>query len=335
VDVVNIKECEMMIPSNIAKEVRKAWSASAPLTATALLMFAALIASIAGILLDHRVITGVPAWLKPAKFAISTSIFAGTMAWLYQYISVWPRFVRAMGWVMSLVLILEVAIIDLQAARGTTSHFNVATPLDAVLFGIMGTAIAVLWLGSIGVLIAIGRQKFSNTAWGWWLRLGMLVTVFGAASGGLMLRPTSAQSEQLQTGDSIGRVGAHTVGAPDGGPGLAGVGWSTQHGDLRIPHFFGLHGIQLLPLVGWLMLRRRNGQSDRNQTRLAFAAAASYLGFVGILTWQALRGQSLVAPDSATLVALAIWLVTTVSAGLLLLRNRAFGNDFTAARTTI
>ena len=240
----------MMIRSNIAKEVRKAWSASAPLTATALLMFAALIASVAGIFLDHRVITGVPAWLKPAKFAISTSIFAGTMAWLYQYISVWPRFVRAMGWVMSLVLILEVAIIDFQAARGTTSHFNVATPLDAALFGIMGTAIAVLWLGSIGVLIALGRQKFSNTAWGWWLRLGMLVTVFGAAAGGLMLRPTSAQSEQLQTGNSIGRVGAHTVGAPDGSPGLAGVGWSTQHGDLRIPHFFGLHGIQLLPLVG-------------------------------------------------------------------------------------
>jgi hypothetical protein len=324
----------MMIQSNIAKEVREAWSASAPLTATALLMFAALIASIAGIFLDHRVITGVAAWLKPAKFAISTSIFAGTMAWLYRYISVWPRFVRTMGWVMSLVLILEVAIIDLQAARGTTSHFNLTTPLDSVLFGIMGSAIAVLWLASVGVLIALARQKFSNTAWGWWLRLGMLITVFGAAAGGLMLRPTSAQSEQLQTGNSIGHVGAHTVGGSDDGPGLPGVGWSTQHGDLRIPHFFGLHGIQFLPLVGWFLLRRRSGHSDRKQTSVAFAAAASYLGFIGILTWQALRGQPLVAPDSATLVAFAVWLVTTVPAGLLLLRDRAFGNDFTA-RTTI
>ena len=73
---------------NIAKEIRKAWSASAPLTATTLLMFAPFIASVAGILLDHRVITGVPAWLKPAKFAISTGIFSGTLAWLYRYISV-------------------------------------------------------------------------------------------------------------------------------------------------------------------------------------------------------------------------------------------------------
>src|SRR5215470_2011237 len=159
---------------NIAKQIRKAWSASAPLTATSLLMLIAFILSLAGILLDHRVITGVPAWLKPAKFAISTSIFVGTLAWLYRYISVWPRFVRALGWVISVVLILEVAIIDLQAARGTTSHFNVATPLNTALFGIMGAAIAVLWLSSVGVFIALLKQKFSNEAWGWWLRLGML-----------------------------------------------------------------------------------------------------------------------------------------------------------------
>src|SRR5215813_1422045 len=221
-----------MIQVNIAKEVRKAWSASAPLTATTVLMFAAFIASLAGIFLDHRMIIGVPAWLKSAKFAISTSIFCGTLAWLYRYLSVWPRFVRVMGWVLSVVLIVEVAIIDVQAARGTTSHFNVGTPLDAALFGIMGTAIGVLWLASVGVFIALARQTFSNAAWGWWLRLGMLTTVLGAAVGGLMLRPTPTQIETLQTNNSISNVGGHTVGAPDGGPGIPGVGWSTKHGDL-------------------------------------------------------------------------------------------------------
>ena len=95
-----------------------------------------------GLLLDPRIITGSPAWLKPAKFAISTAIFTGTLAWLYRYMDVWPRFVRAMGWVVSVVLILEVAIIDLQAARGVASHFNVTSPLNGVLFSIMGTSIA-------------------------------------------------------------------------------------------------------------------------------------------------------------------------------------------------
>jgi hypothetical protein len=324
-----------MFQIDIAKELRKAWSASAPLTATTVLMLAAFIASLAGILIDHRVITGVPAWLKPAKFAISTAIFCGTVAWLYRYISVWPRFMRSMGWVLSVVLILEVAIIDLQAARGTTSHFNLGTPFDAALFGIMGTAIAVLWLSSVGVFIALARQKFSNAAWGWWLRLGMLTTLVGAAAGGLMLRPTTSQIENLRTNNTINNAGAHTVGAADGGPGLPGVGWSTQHGDLRIPHFFGLHGVQILPLFGWLMLRR-TGQTGRNQTRVAFAAAASYLGFIGILTWQALRGQSVIAPDSTTLLVFTVWLMTTISTGVLLIRDWALrGSGFTAARTTL
>jgi hypothetical protein len=319
----------------IAKEIRKAWSGSAPLTATSLLMLVAFLGTVAGLFLDHRIITGVPAWLKPAKFAISTAIFSGTLAWLYRYIDVWPRFARAMGWVVSAVLILEVAIIGVQAARGATSHFNVGTPLNAVLFGIMGTSIAALWLASVGILFTLFRQKFQNPAWGWWLRMGMLVTVSGSAIAGMMLRPTHEQVETLRAGNSLTTVGAHTVGAPDGGPGLAGVGWSTEHGDLRIPHFFGLHGLQILPFLGWLALRRRSRQTDHTPAGLAFAATASYLSFAGILTWQALRGQSIVAPDSATLLALGVWLAATVIAGVYLLRGTTTPGEYSSATSRI
>src|SRR5262245_3295290 len=135
-----------------SKEIRKCWAESAPLTATAVIMLAAFVASLAGLFLDHRIITGAPAWLKPAKFGISSAIYAATIAWLFRYIQVWPRFVRAMGSIIALVLILEVGIIDVQAARGVTSHFNAATPLDRALFGVMGISIIVLWLASVGVL---------------------------------------------------------------------------------------------------------------------------------------------------------------------------------------
>jgi len=272
-------------------------------------MLAALVAWSVGLILDPRIITGVPAWLKPAKFAISTAIFSGTIAWLYRYITVWPRFMRAVGWVLAAVLVFEVAIIDIQAARGTTSHFNVATHLDAALFGIMGLAILILWLGSVAVLLALFRQKFDNPAWGWLLRLGMLITVLGSAGGGLMLRMTPEQSSAMHATHTVHAVGGHTVGAPDGGPGLPGVGWSTQHGDLRVPHFFGLHGLQIIPFIGWLALRKR-----RLQTSFVFSIAGSYLALIGILMWQALRGQSIIEPDGLTLTALAVWLGASVAA---------------------
>ena len=68
-------------------------------------------------------------------------------------------------------------------------------------------------------------------------------------TGGLMTRPTAAQLEAARAGERMTIAGAHTVGAPDGGPGLAGTGWSTEHGDLRVPHFVGLHALQVLPLA--------------------------------------------------------------------------------------
>jgi hypothetical protein len=221
-----------------------------------------------------------------------------------------------MGWTLAAVLVLEVAIIDVQAVRGTTSHFNVGTGLDAVLFTIMGVSILILWLASVGVLLALFRQKFSDPAWGWWLRIGMLVTVLGSAAGGLMLRPTPEQLGEFRANQPPSIVGAHTVGAPDGGPGLPGVGWSTQHGDLRIGHFFGLHGIQIVPLIGWLALRRRNRWTRGRRISIAVAAGASYIAFVTILIWQAMRGRSVISFDSATLTALVIWALS--SAGVLI-----------------
>jgi hypothetical protein len=280
-------------------------------------MIAAFMASCAGIILDQRIITGMPVWLKPAKFAISTAIFSGTIAWLYRYITIWPRFMRAIGWLLAAVLVFEVAIIDVQAARGTSSHFNATTPLDATLFAVMGGAIAMLWLASVAVLIALFREKFRNPSLGWLLRLGMLTTVLGSAGGGLMLRMTPEQAATQRANHTVRAVGGHTVGAPDGGPGLPGVGWSTQHGDLRIPHFVGLHGLQIIPFIGWLAMRSRRMQTTRKQTSFAFAIAASYLALVGILTWQALRGQSIVDPDGATLLTIAVWLAGTVATILL------------------
>ncbi len=271
VDIVNIM-------------LRKIWFNSPPLAAVSLLMFVLFVCALAGMYLDPRTITGAPAWLKPAKFGISTTIYAGTLAWLFGYITVWPRFKRAMGAIIAAVLVVEVTIIDVQAARGTTSHFNVGTVVDATLWGIMAVAILILWLASMGLVVALFRQHFADPAWGWALRLGMLISVIGAGLGGAMTRPTPAQVQSMTRHEQVKVIGAHTVGAPDGGPGLPVVGWSAQHGDLRIPHFFGLHGLQIIPLFAWLLQRRRTLAG-------IFVFAGGYSMLIALLTWQALAGR--------------------------------------------
>jgi hypothetical protein len=295
----------MTFTHRIAHALGRVWRTDHVLTASALVMTGALAVFAAGLSLDPRVVTGAPVWLKPAKFAASTAIYMFTLAWVFTYLSGWPKTRRFVGRGTAAIFIAEVAVIALQAWRGTTSHFNFSTPLDSALFSFMGGAIVSQTLLSVTVAVALWRQRFQDRALGWALRLGMVITIIGASTGGLMTRPTRAQLDQLAATQQMPIVGAHTVGAPDGGPGLPGTGWSVEHGDLRVPHFLGLHALQVLALVAWL-LRRRHIEHAR-RARLVVTAGAGYFGLFLILVWQALRGQSLVAPDALTSVVLALW----------------------------
>ena len=128
-------------------------------------------------------------------------------------------------------------------------------------------------------------------------------------------------SQQLANAHATGRLpiaGAHTVGAPDGGRGLPVTGWSVDHGDLRIAHFVGMHGLQVLPLLAWWIARRRVPPSERTQRNLIFVAATSYLALFGLILWQAFRAQSIAQPDGLTLESFAVWLVGTAIAVVLI-----------------
>jgi len=259
--------------------VSKLWEASRPLTFTGFAMLIVFGLSGLGMLLDPRIITGAPAWLKPAKFAISFAIYLLTLAWILTYLPDWPRLRRWAGWITAIVSVVEVAIIDLQVWRGTTSHFNNATPLDTGLFAAMGIAILAAWAGLIAVSAALFRARIRNAPMAWALRLGVPITILGSAIGGMMIRPGEAQVAAGRP--SIG--GAHTVGAPDGGPGIPGTGWSREHGDLRVPHFFGLHAMQALPLLTLLFAVRRPA--------IVIAGGIAYTALVVVLAAQALAGR--------------------------------------------
>src|SRR5690242_20727607 len=110
---------------------QRLWRTSPELMVTAGLMLAVLAGAAAGLAVDPRTITGAPAWLKPAKFAVSIAIYTVTLAWIFTHLPAWRRTRRVIGRVTAVTMVLEMAIIGLQAWRGTASHFNVATRFDA------------------------------------------------------------------------------------------------------------------------------------------------------------------------------------------------------------
>jgi hypothetical protein len=299
--------------------LKRLWQTSPELIVTAALMTPVLAGAIVGLAIDPRLISGAPAWLKPAKFAVSIIIYTVTLAWTFTLLPEWPRMRRAIGWITAITMVLEITIIAAQAWRGTTSHFNISTPLDMTLFSIMGGAIVMQTLSTIAVAVALWRQRFEDLSWGRALRFGMSITIAGALTGGLMTRPTTAQLDAARAGERMTVAGAHTVGAPDGGPGLPGTGWSTGHGDLRVPHFIGLHAVQALPLL--VLILTRAGMARTQRARVMLVAGPSYAAFCAILLVQALRGVPLVAPDAPTLVQLGAWAVVTAIAASLAVRG--------------
>jgi hypothetical protein len=270
-------------------------------------MLVVAVASLVGVLVDPRIITGARAWLKPFKFAVSTALYSLTLAWIFTWLSDWPRVRRVVGWTTAVVFVLEVALIDTQAWRGSASHFNVSTPLNAAVFFVMGGAILLQTLVSVTVAVALWRQRFTDQPLGWALRLGMTLTIVGALTGPLMTRPTAAQLADVRARGPMTIAGAHSVGGVDGGSGVPITGWSREHGDLRVPHFVGLHAIQALALIAVGVRRWRAPEAVR--VRAVLAAAASYVTLFLLLLREALRGQSVMAPDG--LASIAIWAVVT------------------------
>ncbi len=254
---------------------------------------------------DGREVLGVPVWIKPLKFSISMALYAGTLAWMLSFVRS-RRLAKLVGHVSGLFLVAEFALIFWQAARGVPSHFNHATPFDTMIFRAMGGLILVVWSMNLLAAILLLFQRMEDPALAWSFRLGLLLTALGAALGYLMIGPTPAQLTLLQSGEALNLIGAHSVGIAEGGPGLPFLGWSMTGGDLRIPHFVGLHAMQILPLSA-LLLRRfgRLSLAPRTRTRLVWVLADGYLGLIALVLWQALRGQPLLAPDGWTLAALA------------------------------
>lgn len=226
-------------------------------------------------LFDERQVLGLNVWLKPLKFSLAIALYAFTVDWFLRLSDLKPNVKRWIAWLSTGCMVVEIAIIAGQAWRGQASHFNTSSPLNGMLFSLMGLFININ-TGLVGYLLfrffrqpAIAGYPASLL---WSIRWGTALFLLGCLEGGLMV---------------LNR--AHTVGAADGGAGLPFLNWSVNAGDLRIAHFVGLHALQLLPLVTYGLIRLGRAPSVG---RVGAMAAGYLLLNLGLLA-MALGGKPL------------------------------------------
>jgi hypothetical protein len=226
---------------------------------------------------DTRTILGLNPWVKPSKFLLSITAYVWTLAWLTRYVSAHRRSVRLVSWGSAVVFVGEMVCIITQAARGTTSHFNIRSAFDGAVFSVMGLLIAVnTLLVLLMLLLFLRSSERPAPAYLWGIRAGLLLFLLGSLEGAVMIANA-----------------AHTIGASDGGPGLPLVNWSTRSGDLRVAHFLAFHALQLLPLAGFALSRYKPDWPRTRQVACVLTLALLYTAGVSLVFWQALSGRPL------------------------------------------
>lgn len=219
--------------------------------------------------LSSTTVLGINAYIKPMKFFVSIALFCWTMAWYMDNLKE-QRKVRVYSWMVVIVMSYELFVITWQASHGRLSHFNIATALYRMLFIGMGAAISllVMWTGYIGYLFFRQKSFSVPMPYVWGIRLGIVLFVLFSFEGGIMASYLS-----------------HTVGAPDGGPGIKLFNWSRDHGDLRIAHFIGVHALQVLPLFGFYWAKN---------ARVVQVVTAVYFAITALIFLQAMMGVPLI-----------------------------------------
>lgn len=263
---------------------------------------------------DSRELGGVSVWEKPLKFFVSSAIFSFTFSWLSSFITKGSRLVKVAGFFIAISLAVELVLITAMAFLGITSHFNVSTPTAIVIWSLMATFISIVLFSTLLLSVTILFQKQQEFNLKLTLLLGSLNTAVGMGLAYLMTWPTANQLANFQ-----GIAGAHAVGVEDGGPGLPFLGWSTIAGDLRVGHFFGLHSIQVAAILLAVSLLL----PAASRVPLLIVGNLSWLGFVGIVTWQALRAEPFSSPSQLTLTGLgSLIVIAALSFAILVLLQR-------------
>ena len=242
---------------------------------------------------------GPVTWRKPILFGISGGLTSLSLGWAWSKLP-WRWGDAWLAASIAWALLVEVALIDLQAWRGVASHFNRSTPLDSWLYDTMGVLILWVTLVAVDLTIRFFRQP-----------TGLAADMLLAIRAGLVLLVISC---------------------------LLGI-WVSVHGDMRVaagleperygaagvpkfPHGAVIHALQWLPMLAWAA--RQTGLKERRRVALVALATVgtSLIGWFALVQTLAGRSRFDVTPATGALLAcgIALFVVPLLAIGAALVR---------------
>ncbi|MET4134222.1 hypothetical protein [Pseudarthrobacter sp. PvP090] len=175
---------------------------------------------------------GPVSWRKPITFGLSLALTAITLALIESCLRLRPLASWLLLGTLSVAFVVEAVLVTMQAWRGVPSHFNTATPFDAMVFSAMGMTVMVI----VVVVISLAILSFTSAKPGGpgltlSIRAGMVLLVAGQVLGAAII---SVGEAAVVSGNEAAVFGPEGVVL-----GAAGI--------LKSPHGIALHAIDQRP----------------------------------------------------------------------------------------
>jgi len=186
-------------------------------------------------LFDDTQVLGKNAWLFPMKYYFSIGIFIWSMGlYLYYLNNVAHRNVLIWGFLIT--TFVQNSIILFQSYRGTSS-FNINnSPFDNLVSSIqtLSQNVFIILMLVTTYLFYFQKKNSNSQHFTWGIRMGMIVFLIGLLIGVYIMK---------------------VFGNIESGFGSSLL--SKKHGNLKIPFFLGVHGLQIIPLLSYYIFQNK------------------------------------------------------------------------------
>ena len=204
-------------------------------------------------LFDDTQVLGKNAWLYPVKYYFSIGIFIWSMGWYLYYLNnVLQR--NTLIWVFLLTTLIQTSVVLLQSSRGVSSFYNLNTPFDKLVYGIQTVSqiVFILLMGVTTYFFYFQKKNSKSQHFTWGIRMGMIIFLIGLFIGVYMM---------LVHGNNESFLGSNIL--------------NKKHGNLKIPFFLGIHGLQIVPFLSYYFFQ--NKKQVVNFTLLYFIMMVVFL----------------------------------------------------------